>query len=139
MLPESNITQYVTDKIEIQTQPSFTHKMLIEKERVQGKTDGMDAFRQMIYKCINTEFGVYPIYPNFGVKKRDLFGKPKTYAYIVLTRRIEDALMLDDRVKEVSNFEYVNEWSKDEDLGMKFKVKSIFGDEIEVEEVFSFV
>lgn len=128
--------EYLEQEIEIVLQPSFTHKMLIEEERVKGYTDGEEAIKQFIYKCINTEKGIYPIYPNFGVKKRDLFGKPKNYAFVVLTRRISDALMLDDRIEDVYEFKYHEDWSKDLNLGMSFKV-SLVGREkaVNIEEV----
>lgn len=128
--------EYLEQEIEIVLQPSFTHKMLIEEERVTGYTDGEEAVKQFIYKCINTEKGIYPIYPNFGVKKRDLFGKPKNYAFVVLTRRISDALMLDDRIEDVYEFKYHEDWSQDLNLGMSFKV-SLVGREkaVNIEEV----
>lgn len=128
--------EYLEQEIEIVLQPSFTHKMLIEEERVKGYTDGEEAIKQFIYKCINTEKGIYPIYPNFGVKKRDLFGKPKNYAFVVLTRRISDALMLDDRIEDVYEFKYHEDWSQDLNLGMSFKV-SLVGREksVDIEEV----
>lgn len=128
--------EYLEQEIEIVLQPSFTHKMLIEEERVKGYTDGEEAVKQFIYKCINTEKGIYPIYPNFGVKKRDLFGKPKNYAFVVLTKRITDALMLDDRIEDVYEFKYHEDWSQDLNLGMSFKV-SLVGREkaVNIEEV----
>ena len=128
--------EYLEQEIEIVLQPSFTHKMLIDEERVKGYTDGEEAVKQFIYKCINTEKGIYPIYPNFGVKKRDLFGKPKNYAFVVLTRRITDALMLDDRIEDVYEFKYHEDWSQDLNLGMSFKV-SLVGREktVNIEEV----
>ena len=117
--------EYLEQEIEIVLQPSFTHKMLIEEERVKGYTDGEEAVKQFIHKCINTEKGICPIYPNFGVKKRDLFGKPKNYAFVVLTRRITDALMLDDRIEDVYEFKYHEDWSQDLNLGMSFKVSLV--------------
>lgn len=113
--------------IVIENYPSYTYKMDIEKERVEGHTDGVEAIKQMIYKCINTEKDIYPIYRSFGIQKRDLFGKPKEYAYIVLTRRITDALLLDDRIEAVKNFEYIEEWSLDDKLGLKFEVETVEG------------
>lgn len=121
-------TEYVTEKLDILIQPSFTHKMHIDEERVYDYTDEQEAYKQMIYKCINTEKGIYPIYPNFGVMKRDLFGKKKEYAYMKLTRRIKDALMLDDRSIDIYEFEYLKDLSKKDNLAMRFKAKSIFGE-----------
>lgn len=123
--------------IEIIEAPSYTHKMHIDEERVYGHVeDEVEAVKQMIYKCINTEKDIFPIYRQFGVKKRDLFGKRKGYAFAVLTLRIEDALMLDDRIKSVTNFVYHPEWSDEDNLGMSFTVKTIFEDkEIPIKEV----
>lgn len=113
-----------------------TYTMLIDDERVMGHVDGIDALKQMIYKNINTE-PVYPIYANFGVKKSDLFGIPKPYAYMEITRRIEEALMLDDRILAVRDFYYIEEMSRGSDLGFSFVVDSIYG-EIKSEEVIHF-
>ena len=111
--------------------------MHIDKERVSDYTEDIEAYRQFVYKCINTEKDLYHIYPNFGVKKRDLFGKPKDLAYMKLTRRIEDALMLDDRTIRVYDFEYVNEWSREDNLGMKFKCQTVYRS-VDFQEVISF-
>lgn len=110
-----------------------TYAMLIEDERVIGRVDGIEALKQMIYKNINTE-PVYPIYANFGVKKSDLFGMPKPYAYVEIIRRIEEALMLDDRILAVRDFYYIEEMSRGSDLGFSFVVDSVYG-EIKGEEV----
>ena len=113
-----------------------TYAMVIDDERVMGHVDGIEALKQMIYKNINTE-PVYPIYANFGVKKSDLFGMPKPYAYMEIIRRIEEALMLDDRILAVRDFYYIEEMSRGSDLGFSFVVDSIYG-EIQSEEVIHF-
>lgn len=105
-----------------------THKMHIEEERVQGYIENeIEALKQMCYKCVNTEKGDYIIYPTFGVKKEDLFFKPKLFAYVKLKFRIREALMLDDRVKDVIDFKYHREKSIKNDLVMSFTVVSIYG------------
>ena len=113
-----------------------TYAMVIDDERVMGHVDGIEALKQMIYKNINTE-PIYPIYANFGVKKSDLFGMPKPYAYMEIIRRIEEALMLDDRILAVRDFYYLEEMSRGSDLGFSFVVDSIYG-EIKSEEVIHF-
>lgn len=113
-----------------------TYAMMIEDERVMGHVDGIEALKQMIYKNINTE-PAYPIYANFGVQKSDLFGMPKSYAYVEIIRRIEETLMLDDRILAVRDFYYIEEMSRGSDLGFSFVVDSIYG-EIKGEEVIHF-
>lgn len=106
---------------------SKSYLMHIDRERIFGFVDGADALKQAIYKEINTESGIYPIYSNYGVMKRDLFGKPKRYAYMILTERVRDALLNDDRVLDVHSFYYVDDMSKRENLCMSFKVESVYG------------
>lgn len=115
-----------------------TYKMHIDKERIFGFTDDVDALKQAIYKQINTERDIYPIYTNYGVKKRDLFGKPKRYAYMILTERVRDALLSDDRVLDVHSFYYVDEESKRDNLCMSFSVESVYG-VVEIKNIFDLV
>ena len=137
MIPkDSDIEELFTDDFETVVAPAKTYRMRINQERVQGVIDGREALKQMIYKQINTEPS-YPIYANFGVKKRDLFGKPKTYAYMEIIRRIEEALTLDDRIIRCRNFFYREDMSQGNDLGFTFTVVSIYG-EIDIEEVMFF-
>lgn len=104
-----------------------THKMHIEEKRVQGFIDDdLEALKQMCYKCVNTEKGEYIIYPTFGVKKQDLFFKSKLYAYVKLKYRIREALMLDDRVRDVIDFKFHKDMSVKNDLVMSFTVVSIY-------------
>lgn len=114
--------------------PSRTYQMRVSEDHILGVVDGREALKQAIYKEINTEPGVYPIYTHYGVQKADLFGKPKPYAYVVLCGRIKEKLELDDRILSVHSFRYEEEQSKRSDLCMSFSVSSIFG-EIERMEV----
>lgn len=109
--------------------PIKTHKMHIDDKRVQGHiVDELEALKQMCYKCVNTEKGEYIIYPHFGVKKKDLFFRPKLFAYEKLKFRIREALMRDDRVKDVIDFKYHRRESVRGDLVMSFTVVSIYGE-----------
>lgn len=109
--------------------PVRTWRMDIEKMRVQGEiTDDLEAVRQMVYKTLNTEKGAYVIYPSFGVQTKDLFYRPKLFAYTKLRHRIREALLLDDRVKDVTDFVYHKEKSKRNDLVMSFTVRTLYGD-----------
>lgn len=135
MLPEGQMDDILiyggyTKEIE----PSRTYQMLIEDERIMGMIDDIDAMAQSIYKEINTEADVYPIYRDYGIKKRDLFGKSKPYAFMMLQFRIKQKLELDDRIESVENFVYDEVNSKGNDLVFSFEVKSIYG-KISIKEV----
>lgn len=133
MIPTGN-SDLLRQDTESVIAPSRTYQMHIAEDRIGGEVDGREALRQAIYKEINTEPGVYPIYTTYGVQKADLFGKPKPYAFTVLCGRIKEKLELDDRIQSVHSFRYEEERSKRSDLCMSFSVSSVFG-EIERMEV----
>lgn len=128
-------TAFINGGVEITRHSSFTYRMNIEDERIIGNVDGVEALKQAIYKCINTEPD-YIIYRNYGVKKKDLFGKQKEFAYVKLCKRIEEALLFDDRINRIYNFFYQKDKSPSDELCMSFSVDSIYGT-IDMEEMVS--
>ena len=67
---------------ELEEQPSYTHKLDIEGQRVAGMTDKREALRQAVYLILNVERYAYPIYSrNYGSELVDLIGQPKDYAF----------------------------------------------------------
>lgn len=92
---------------EIREQPSFTYKMQTKGSILCGYTDGLEAVKQAIFKIIMTERYQYIMYSwNYGIELLDLFGKPMTYVCPELKRRISEALLGDDRIQSVDNFEF---------------------------------
>ena len=53
-----------------------------------------------------------------------LFGEPIPYVYAELQRRIEEALLNDDRITKVHNFEFSNNGG---DVMVEFDVDTIYG------------
>jgi len=89
----------------LETQPGYTHKLDLERGRVNGMTDGRDALCQAIYLILNVERYAYPIYSRrYGVELEDLIGKPKDYAMSEMKRRITEALLQDDRITGVDDW-----------------------------------
>lgn len=116
--------------VEIEKQPTRTYEIKLDKDKMGIYTDGIEAMKQAIYHIINTERYQHLIYSwNYGVELADLFGKPITYCYPEIKRRIEEALLQDERITEVYDFEY--SYSKG-DVLVKFKVTTDYG-EIEAE------
>ena len=125
MIPLSGVN--INGNIVARKQPSLSYKMKLEKERIERIVDGIEAVKQMIYKTLMTDRYKFEIYDwNYGVELDDLIGQPKEFVKAELPRRIEDALIVDDRVSEVTDFEFtdVNKTT----LAVKFTVKTIFGD-----------
>ena len=90
-----------------------------------GMIDGLDALRQSIYLMLTIEADQYIIYPyTYGVNTLDLIGKPSYYVVAVLPDRIKETLLSDDRITDVSDFEFEVNQNK---LHVKFVVTSIYG------------
>lgn len=125
MIPSVN--DLLTTELEIETQPSKNYKMYIENDFIKGTCDKLDAMLQVIYKILNTERYLYPIYSwAYGIELRDLFGEPVSYVCAELERRITEALIQDDRIEEVSDFKF--DISKKHEVVCAFVVHTIFGD-----------
>src|SRR5690625_336636 len=108
MIPKiDNIS--IGEEIQIVEEPTFTYGIDFENNRIVKNIDGLEAMEQAIYLILNTERYRYLIYDwNYGVELSDLFGKDKAYIYSELKRRIKEALMTDNRITDVTNFEFEN-------------------------------
>ena len=107
-------------------QPSYTHKLVIDRNRVSGMTDQRDALFQAVYLILNVERYAYPIYSwRYGVELEDLIGKPKDYAMSEIKRRITEALTQDDRITSVDDWSF--ETGRKSVL-VRFTVYTIYGD-----------
>ena len=117
-------------EIEVETEPSKTYFLDIENGRIRGNTDELEAVRQAVYLILNTERYDYLIYSwDYGVELKELIGEPKEYAYPEIKRCITEALLQDDRITAVDDFEF--ETGK-KSVHVKFTVYTIYGD-MEVE------
>lgn len=106
--------------------PGYTHKLIIDQNRVKGMTDKADALLQAIYLILNIERYKYSIYSQrYGSEFADLIGQPKDYAISETKRRIYEALIQDDRITDVDSWEF--ETGK-KTVTAKFTVHSIYGD-----------
>lgn len=122
MLPK---TTDITENLTTTQQPSRTYRMMITDEKIVGQVEDIDAIAQACYKILNTERYQYVIYSwNYGVELQDLFGKPMPYVYAEVPRRIREALIQDDRVDDVTDFELSHEKGQ---LLAKFSVVTTSG------------
>ena len=131
MIPSGNTI--LTTDLTVVTQPSKQHKLDFENDRIRRTCDGLEAVTQSIYKILNTERYEYIIYSwNYGIELKDLFGQSPMYVCPELERRIREALVQDDRVTAVDEFEF--DVSKKGVVSVKFTAHTIFGD-VETEKV----
>lgn len=123
MIPLNNI---LIDDIEETEFYDNTYNLVINKNYISGYTSGIDAVIQAIYFILNTERYKHPIYSfDYGIELYDLIGKPMSYVQSELQRRIEDALLQDDRIESCTDFEF--EVVNKSTLYVTFTVNTIYG------------
>lgn len=102
--------------------------------RISGYVDGLDSVKQAIYLILSTERYQHIIYSwDYGVELLDLIGKPLPYVMSEVPRRITEALTQDDRIEDVTDFEFEMNGKQ---LHVKFTVISNVGNiptELEVD------
>lgn len=126
MIPATNDHE-VLRSLTFETDPSYTYKILIDRKRIIGNTDGQQAMIQAIYKILNTERYAYPIYSwNYGIELRDLFGYNMAYIAAELERRIKEALLADERISSVDGFSF--SYPKKNAIHVEFTAYTIYGD-----------
>lgn len=117
--------------VSVAEQPSKTFAMNYDKEKVIGYCDRINAVQQAIFLILNIERYTCPIVSwNYGVELASLFGKPVTYCVPEIERRITEALLQDDRITKVYDFEFY--FPKKSVIHTKFKVDTTAGT-VEVE------
>ncbi len=125
MIPKANIVA-IGQQVKTGRYPTLTFRVDFTGNRAVGLIDGVEAMKQAIYKIILTERYRYVIYNwDYGIELKDLFGKPRSYVYPELKRRLEDALLQDDRILNVGDFEFS---APERDVvGLIFMANTIYG------------
>ena len=123
LIPETQMT--MNDNVVIQTVPTLTYRVQRENEIVSGTLEELEAMKQAVFKILFTERYQYEIYNwEYGMELNDLFGRAKSYVIPEIKKRIEEALLADDRIKAVTDFKFGGGKGN---LEVKFKVHTIFG------------
>ena len=101
MLPDYN-TVYQQDNI----MPSKTYYINRNTNRISGYIDDKDAIVQAIYLILSTERYESVIYNwYYGTEFDSLVGKDRDFVKSELKRRIAEAILEDDRILDVTDFD----------------------------------
>jgi phage baseplate assembly protein W len=101
--------------------------MIFDRNKIIGTCDNLEAVKQAVFKILNTERYAYIIYSwNYGIELKDLFGQPIRFVCPEIERRVKEALLQDDRITAVDNFEF--DISKKNVVAVSFTVHTLFGD-----------
>ena len=106
--------------------PSLTYKLDLVTKRIIGWIDEEDAMLQAIEKIFLTERFAYLIYTSlYGIELEGLIGKSLPFVQSVLESRIKDAVLADDRVLGISD--YNNKVISKDELEVYVVVHTTFG------------
>lgn len=104
MIPITNID--LTAGLEVKKESSLTYALNLNQAALTGTIDDVAAVRQAILKILNTERFAHSIYSwNYGIQLHDLLGMDYPYVMSEAKKRIIDALLADDRIASVDNFQ----------------------------------
>lgn len=111
-------------KLQKRTYESKTYKVSVD--RTEGFLEDAEALKQAIHKQLATEKYEYPIYSfSYGIAWKELIGKERPYVRAEMKRMIQEALLRDDRIREVNGFEFS---FQGDTCQCSFLVSSIYGD-----------
>lgn len=117
--------QFMQDFTETEI-PSKDYSLDISNSKINGTVEDLDEIKQTIYFILNTERYEYLIYSwDYGVEFVDLIGQPHSYVIPEVERRITEALVQDERINSVSDFNFERNGKK---LHVTFVVSTIYGD-----------
>lgn len=126
MIPRQIVNDGLITDFEEEVQPTRTYRIDHETKRIIGITDGKEAMEQAIYKAIGTERYQNIIYSwNYGAEIGKLFGKPIPFVYSELKRLTIEALSLDERISELTDFQFSHQKNK---VFMSFTAHTNFGE-----------
>lgn len=113
-----------------QTFDGRTYKL--SEDRIEGFVDDLEALEQAVYKVLDTEQYEYPVYSfHYGIAWKELIGEERPYVRAEMKRMIQEALLHDDRIREVDGFDFS---FTGDTCRCSFHVSGIYGDvEIETE------
>lgn len=106
-------------------QPSRTYSLHMQKGRIVGMTDGLDAVKQAVYKILRTERFRHEIYSfAYGHELGSLLGGHPQYVRSEVARMIQEALLQDDRITGIRNMKVQ---VTGDQLTASFEVATLFG------------
>lgn len=123
MIPQ--VQDDLKQDFEITELPSKSFRLDAGGEVVSGFVDNAEAMKQVIFLILNVERYQYIIHSwKYGFESVDLYGKPIAFVLPEIKRRITEALIQDDRITGVENFEFTVTKGR---VHVTFQVNTIFG------------
>jgi hypothetical protein len=128
LTPETSIVASDVPTVYAENLPSKTYKADFTKNRISGKIEGLESVKQAVHLILGAQrYSLENFSFDYGNEILNLIGKPRDYVESDLERLITEALLADERIKNVTNFSI--SWNnRNESCSVKFTVNTIFGD-----------
>ena len=124
MIPQ--VQDDIKQDFTIEILPSRTFRMNHNNLTIIGTIDEIQAVEQAVFLILNTERYEWLIHSwDYGVELHNLIGIYVEYCIPEIERRVREALLQDDRITAVQNFEFTVSKKK---VLTTFTVVSIFGE-----------
>jgi len=99
----ASIEETETEEI---SQPSRTYKLDFARGRAAGMTDGLDAIKQTVVKILQSDRFFHEIYSfDYGHELGAVIGGAPAFVRSEVSRRIQEALLQDDRITAIQNMQ----------------------------------
>lgn len=126
MIPYTLNDESLTEAEEYESLPSTTYRLDFVNKRIIGTVDGPEAVMQFIKKTLNTDKYAHSIYDWFyGNELLNLVGMPYDYVVAECPRLIEEALLADDRILSVEDFQFSQ--AAVDSVSVSCTVRTIYG------------
>ncbi|MDQ0195804.1 DUF2634 domain-containing protein [Paenibacillus wynnii] len=107
-------------------EPSLTYRLDLDRKRISGSIDGLEAVQQAAVKILQTDRYEQLIYSfNYGTEWRLVLGQDRLLVRSEIRRVLTEALLQDDRITGIEDMEVL--FSGD-NLTVEFTVVSQYGD-----------
>ena len=136
MIPQNNFDE-VVNKINNESDnfPSKTYGIDFKNKKVVGFIDNIESVKQTIFSILNTERYEHLIFSfDYGEELQKLIGEDPIYVKADIHRRVEEALLQDDRILSVDNPVIL---TKEDCLFYSCTVSTIYGN-IDIEKEVSY-
>lgn len=108
MIPDSQELLTEEQNVEaFEVLPTKTYHIDPVNKRIIGTVEGRDAIMQYIRKVLNTDKYAFEIYDwVYGNELQRLVGHPYDYVVTRLPNIFKEALLVDDRIKDIRDFTF---------------------------------
>lgn len=122
MIPQNEV---LLEDLEEVPYANKTYRVNFQTGRIEGNIDGLQAVIQAVIKMLNTERFAYEIYDDqYGNELESLIGKDYLFVKNDIKRVIEEALLVDDRIVSIEDFNINEEASTSDSLVVSFMVRT---------------